>query len=237
MKVVCQQPHFFPWLGYFELFEKSDIFVFLDTVQWTKQGRQHRTKIFSNGKPQWLTLPIISKDHRKKCIKEMKLDDQDWAKKHWHALEVAYGKSPYFHSQMEPLLRPFYEKVKNESFFIDVCQEALWLFWEHFEIKTELHWASDIGIHAGKSEDLVKICNHFGAKEYYSSLGSTRYVDLSVFRDAGVRVYWQHFRGYYDLEKPADLSILDWIANKDFGPIRSALKPKLHLHQEISADL
>ncbi len=224
--LVCQQPHYFPWLGYFELFSRTDQFVFLDSVQWTKQGRHHRTKLFGNS-PQWLTLPILSKDHRTKTLQDMKVDSsQGWAKAHWKTIQQIYGKAPYFATQVEPLLRPYFEKIQKEEFLIEISQEALWIFWEAFELKSELHWASDLGMMAGKSENLAQICRQLGADTYYSSLGSTRYLDLSVFREHSVRVQWQHFHGYFSVERPADLSVIDWIAYQDFSAIRSALRPQ-----------
>lgn len=225
MYLVCQQPHYLPWLGYFELFRRADTFVFLDTVQWTKQGRQHRTKIFGSS-PQWLTIPVQSKGHRNLSIREMKVDvQQDWAKKHWKTIEQNYRKAPFFSSQVEPTLRPFFEKVRKEEFLIDICQESLWALWDVMGIQTELHWASDLEVKSGKTEDFVDLCRRFGADTYYSSLGSTRYLDVSKFRDHGIRVQWQHFRGYYAVERPADLSVLDWLAHRELGEIRKALEP------------
>ncbi|WP_337955418.1 WbqC family protein, partial [Campylobacter avium] len=34
MKVAIMQPTFLPWIGYFAMIKSSDIFVFLDTVQF-----------------------------------------------------------------------------------------------------------------------------------------------------------------------------------------------------------
>ncbi|MBI5188629.1 MAG: WbqC family protein, partial [Nitrospirae bacterium] len=45
MKIVSiHQPHFMPWLGYFDKIQRSDYFVFLDTVQFKKNEFQNRNK-------------------------------------------------------------------------------------------------------------------------------------------------------------------------------------------------
>jgi WbqC-like protein family len=57
--VAVMQPYFFPYLGYFRLFAAVDEFIILDTVQFPKMGRVHRSQVPGpNGPPEWLTLPI-----------------------------------------------------------------------------------------------------------------------------------------------------------------------------------
>ena len=37
---VIMQPTYLPWIGYFDLIKRSDIFVFLNDVQFSKQSWQ-----------------------------------------------------------------------------------------------------------------------------------------------------------------------------------------------------
>ena len=46
--VAIHQPCYIPWLPFFEKIKKSDIFVFLDDVQYQKNGWQNRNKIRTN---------------------------------------------------------------------------------------------------------------------------------------------------------------------------------------------
>lgn len=244
MVLVAQQPHYLPWLGYFDLFARADAFVFLDSVQWIRQGRQHRTRLIgANGKPFWLTIPVESTGHREKKLKDMTVDQaQSWARRHWESVRAVYGKAPEFRTQVEPLLRPYFEKVQKEKFLVDVTQEGLFLFWEAFNLKADLHWSSDLPEHTGRNERLIALCQHFGAEEYYSSLGSTRYLDMGVFREAGIRVRWQHFNSTYpgDPLRPIDVSLLDWVAHFPFDEIRRKLRtgaPEPTLESYASLDL
>lgn len=235
MRIVCQQPHFFPWLGYFDLFH-CDRFVFLDSVQWTKQGRIHRTKIYIDGKPNWLTVPVHSKGHRDLTIKEMRIDQsQNWIGEHRRLLERAYGKAPFYHQQLKEVLERFYEKAAGETFLADLCQESLYLFLEKFKLNPELFWSSELPSVGQKSEKIISLVTHLGGEEYYSSLGSTRYLDLSLFRSAGIQVRWQHFRHFFpdDIHRPADLSILDWLAYQPYEVMEKILAPKSLAGSEI----
>ena len=38
MKVAIPQPHYLPWLGYLAKWAAADLLVFLDTVQYGKNG-------------------------------------------------------------------------------------------------------------------------------------------------------------------------------------------------------
>lgn len=53
------QPYFFPYIGYFQLMEAVDLFVFLDDVQYMKGGWVNRNRIRNRDKAHWLTLPVL----------------------------------------------------------------------------------------------------------------------------------------------------------------------------------
>ena len=62
------QPYFFPYIGYFNLINMTDIFVFLDNVQFNRRGWIHRNKLFNfEDNLDWLTLPL--KKRREKVLR------------------------------------------------------------------------------------------------------------------------------------------------------------------------
>ena len=52
------QPYFFPYVGYFSLFDVADTFVIYDDVNYIKKGWVNRNNFFSLAGPQRFTLPI-----------------------------------------------------------------------------------------------------------------------------------------------------------------------------------
>ena len=58
MKIAIAQPTYLPWLGYFDLIDQVDAFVFLDNVQFEKQSWQQRNRIKTPTGLQWLTVPV-----------------------------------------------------------------------------------------------------------------------------------------------------------------------------------
>jgi hypothetical protein len=230
MRVVCQQPNYFPWLGYFEQIARADSFVYLDNVQWIRQGRQHRTRIpdfpGSRKEKNWLTVPVLSQGHRARSFADMEIDrSRAWTKQHWLTLQALYGRAPYFSSQFEPLLRPFFEKASEHRFLIDLCEASVALFWAPLRLKAAVWHASDLPVEGKKSERLVNLCQALESTEYYSALGASRYLDNSTFRAANIQVRWQHFRPSAgpDPRRPCDYSILDWVALADWKEIRTKL--------------
>ena len=57
MKIAIHQPNFFPHKGFFDKIKKSDVFVFLDHVQYSKGSYTGRTIIDMNNK-KYINLPL-----------------------------------------------------------------------------------------------------------------------------------------------------------------------------------
>lgn len=230
MRVVCQQPGYFPWLGYFEQIAAADAFVYLDDVQWIRQGRQHRTRLpahaSSSDAKQWLTVPVLGHGHREKTFREMEIDrGRAWPREHWAHLKALYGRAPHFRTQLEPIVRPFLENAGKFTHLIDLCQASVALFWEPLRLEAAVWYSSHLEVKGKKTARLVELCQILEATEYYSALGSSRYLDPSLFRAAGMHVRFQHFRAFAgpDPRRPCDFSILDWLPLASFDEIRAAL--------------
>ena len=96
--VGIHQPNFFPWLGFFEKIIKSDVFVFLDNVQYSHGSWTNRVKIVNQKKPSWITCPVSHKGQYQ-TIREIKINDnQPWKEKINNLIELNYSKSD-FHSE------------------------------------------------------------------------------------------------------------------------------------------
>jgi len=61
MIVSISQPTLFPWLGYYNIIKKSDVFVFLDNIKFEKRSWQMRNKLksISSGAEleTWIRIP------------------------------------------------------------------------------------------------------------------------------------------------------------------------------------
>ena len=105
MKVAIMQPTYLPWSGYFGLMQAVDVFVLLDSVQFTRRSWQQRNQIKTARGGQWLSVPVLSKGKRDQLIREVEVDQSSgFAAIHRKSIEMSYAKTPYFNEYAGTLL-------------------------------------------------------------------------------------------------------------------------------------
>ena len=85
MIISIHQPAYLPWLGYFDKIQRSDFFIYLDSVQLEKNSYSYtyRNKIKTPQGSTWLTIPLKTKGYTTKSIRDIRIDNsQHWKKKH-----------------------------------------------------------------------------------------------------------------------------------------------------------
>src|SRR3989441_9517724 len=92
MKVAIHQPHYLPWLGYFAKWAAADRFIFLDTVQYEKNGWQNRNRVKTPDGSRWLTVPVHARLGTP--IHDVAIDTaQPWRERPLRAIEQGYAKA------------------------------------------------------------------------------------------------------------------------------------------------
>jgi len=190
MIVAIHQPQFMPWLGYLDKMDRCDVFVFLDTVQYKKNEYQNRNRIKTAHGWQWLTVPTHYKFPQK--INEVPVDNSNnWRTKHLHALLTNYGKSPFYKKYIEQ----FSELYEQDWHLLsEVNMASVILLKDLLGIRAETVIASALdGVRDDPSQRLVDICVRLGADTYLSGTDGIKYMDVGMFRDAGINVTFQEF--------------------------------------------
>jgi hypothetical protein len=214
VRIVVQQPNFFPWLGYFDLLASCDQFVWLDNVQWSRTGRQHRCRILSIGSNPWLTLPMESHNHRSKTLAQMTISPLvPWQEKLGQKLQGSYSTLPFFATDLWPLWESFCERSKQINGLSDLAILSIETCCQFLGIQPSPIFCSALTDEKDPNQRLIKICGDLNGTEYFSSLSGTRYLSMADFRAHGIQVRFQHFRIPNDPfpHLPLDRSILDWI--------------------------
>ncbi len=219
MLVAIHQPHYLPWLRYFEKLARADVFIVLDDVQYEKNGYQNRNRIKTPQGDQLLTVPVQRPTQAP--IREVRVDDRSgWREKHRRAIEQSYARAPYF-AEYWPRLRPFYEAECER--LGELNSGMLRTLAEILGVSTRLVWSSEIPTKGQSTERLAELCLAVEGDAYLSGAYAVQaYLDPDVLANAGIRLLFQEWRApeysqlYPKVGFVRDLSILDLLFNE--GP-------------------
>lgn len=197
MIAAIHQPHFLPWLGYVNKAVNSDVFIWLDSVQFRKNYFQNRTHIVGrDGQRRWLTLPVHAAHDAR--ISDVTIADVRWKTRIAKTLRQEYGCAPYFATcwpVLEAAIGDASDSLSdvNLRLFLAVLQ-LLGLE----TVRVVQASALDVDV-ADPTDRLVALCCRVGATTYVAGRGGRAYLRPEAFDAAGITVLWQAF----DVERTA----------------------------------
>lgn len=220
--VSIHQPHYLAWLPYLGKIARSDIFLLLDDVEFTRNGWQNRNKIKTSQGALTLTVPVRQKSTQ--WIQQVEVAEQSWRKKHWSSLVQAYRRAPYFETYA-PQLEAFW--AEPWSNFCDPCCRMIeWLI-ATLELPVRCIRSSSLSIESRSSLRLVQLVGAAGGSAYLSGSHALQaYLEPEVFR-----------------QQQMPLHLFDWTCppyaqlHGDFVPNLATLDALLNLGPSRTADL
>lgn len=220
------QPTFNPWIGYFDLIDYVDTFVFLDTVQLARRSWQIRNKLKINNSEFMFTIPIVKEKSRDELlIKDAQISytQFDFRDKLLNHIKQNYKKAPFFNELIEDISNiikheTIYLAEHNINFIIAVSKML--------DLKTSFVKASDLsGISGAKGDLIFNICENLNSSTYVSALGSKEYLQNNQedFDKALIRLEYQYYQHPNYEQVGADfipyLGVLDLLFNE--GVVKS----------------
>ena len=216
MIIAIHQPNFLPWPGYFYKIAKSDTFVLLDNVQYSKNSFINRNKIKTPQGELWLTVPVKSTGLSDLLIKNVQINNHvDWRKKHLRTLEMNYKRAKFFNQIYDAIEKVYYETDWNNLCMLNTSLLKMTL--EELGLESQLIRASELSIEGKSTQLLINIVNKLEGQTYLSGAGGEKYQEEDLFRDAGITLR------YYDFDPPVypqlwgdfipKLSIIDLLFN------------------------
>lgn len=196
MLLVGHQPNYLPYLGFFHKLLRADRFVIVDNVQFVKRGRFgwiHRNRILTNAGPQWLTVPVLTKGKFDQTIRETRVDRKlPWARKHWKAIEIHYGKTPHF-ARYAPPFAAVYTGGREWDSLAELNEVLIRALLTAFGIDVPVARASDLGVSGKATDYVIDLCRKTGADAYLSGVHGRDYLDVPRFAEAGIGLRFQEF--------------------------------------------
>lgn len=193
-RVCCMQPAFIPWLGYFELIDAADIFIFLDDFQFSRQNWGQRNHLFmGKNVVNMVTLPVQHKGNLQATFLDIQVNaDQRWYKKFLTSLEQVYSSAQY-QDEIIALIKRWLE-IKHDSigkfltnYIFEVCQ--------YTGIETKIMFSSklDYDCTAQRSKKVLSLLHTVEAAAYISPIGSLSYmVDDGIFENEELLIFFQN---------------------------------------------
>lgn len=187
--VAIHQPQYLPWIPYCAKAASCDVFVYLDDVQFQKNGVQNRNQIKTANGSSWLTVPVRAS--LQNTIQQTLIDNtQTWKQKHLRSIEHAYARAPH-KDIIEIGLR---QLLDSEWIYLADLNIALteWMF-SILDIQCKRIRSSELDVHGSKDDLVIAICQAVDAKSYLSGQGAKTYQAAEKFEKAGVELTYQQF--------------------------------------------
>lgn len=179
------QPSYLAWIPFYQRMCFSDVFVYLDDVQYSKNSFHNRNRIKTNQGPQTLTVPVLYKGNSGKHIKDMPINNEtDWQKKHWRTIEQGYAKAPYFADLAPRLEKKFFGE--KWTYLGDLNVGLIECFRDYLGIATPCYRSSELSVDGEANEKLVNLCKKLQAAAFIVKPGTEDYHPGEFFREHGI---------------------------------------------------
>lgn len=245
--LAVMQPTFLPWVGYFDLIDQADVFVYLDTVEFSHQSWHHRNRIKTAQGLAWLTLPVTHSQSEHTTLHDARIGSIAASSKWRKTIAQSYAKADYVAEHL-PWIDAWLGRLKEGESLVETNIEFIETVCGKLGVSTPRSRASDFPASDGRGERLVSLCRNFGAGVYLSPIGAAAYLrqDIGAFNGADIKVRFQNYEhpayrqqhgAFAPYASVADLLLNEGPATLDI--IRSGRRPPLdadHLPQPGNAE-
>ncbi|WP_375234782.1 WbqC family protein [Winogradskyella sp.] len=182
MKIAVMQPYFFPYIGYFQLINAVDEFVFYDDVNFMKKSYINRNSMLLNQKAFQFTVPLKDASQNK-LIKDVEVfKDQKWFNGFFKTLEHAYKSAPFYKEVLQIVNNVFnhdYNTISELSIksVLEVCNYLNINC--KFSISSKDYSSSKS---FNKTERLISIAKQSGKQTYVNTIGGQSLYNKSEFK-------------------------------------------------------
>ncbi len=191
MVLGVMQPYIFPYIGYFQLINKVDVFVFYDDVTFIKNGWINRNKILINKKENIFSIPL-NKQSSNTLIKDTQVSIllyNKWLHKFLKSIQQTYSKAPYFNEVYTIIENTFLKNISDTIYISDLCQASIIACCQYLGITTKFMKSSELlNSHqeCNRSDRLIKIAKDFNCTTYINSIGGKELYEKEYFKEKGI---------------------------------------------------
>ncbi len=216
MRIAIMQPYFFPYIGYYQLAQKVDLFIFFDDVNFIKKGYINRNTLFGKKGTYKFSIPVKKISQNKRINEHFTVGDNE---KFYKTLNELYELSPYYETVLNLVKSSLGE---GERCMSDVGINSISRVFQHLSKPFEFMRSSELNYdRSGNGESkILSICKEVGASTYYNSIGGMSMYSQNTFnaKDIELKFLKPNLREYQQFEGKdfeGGLSIIDVLMNND----------------------
>ncbi len=225
--IAIMQPYIFPYIGYFQLVNEVDRFIFYNDVNFIKKGWIHRNRLLLNGSDFLFTIPCAEVSQNKRICDIKVAFDQKEKSKLLATIRQAYKGAPFF-EEIYPLVEGII--LKEVAFIDELAVHSVKEISNFLGLSTAFGTSKDQygDDNLKREERLIDICLKEGIHSYINPIGGQEIYTKEYFRERGidlkflkpVAVTYKQFENDF----VPWLSIIDVLMFNDRGEILKFLK-------------
>ena len=221
LRVSMHQPNFLPYVGFFEKVARSDLFIIMDHLDFSKgkDNWHHRNRVRVPNPNGWdfLTLPV-SEHWNWRPFTEARISEVGQFKKRKHIKSIIqnYSKVPLF-NDFFPEFSEIY--MKENPQLSEFNTSLIMFFLEKFKIKTPVLKSSELGNNPllQKDDMIIDTMKRVSGTHFLSGDGAKTYIQPQEYEKNDIVLEFQDFKPHsYDQAFPGFvpyLSAIDLLFN------------------------
>lgn len=191
MKLAIMQPYLFPYIGYWQLMNAADEWVFFDVVKYNKKSWMNRNRVLhpdKNKQFQYITVPVRKHD-KGALISDVRVNnDEEWKTRILAQLETYKKlKAPYYEDTIEVMQSIFADEYDS---FLDLAIESIRKLAIYLDIDLKYKIASDIDFNRDMIVDpgdwALSISKSLKADLYINPYSGYEIFDEDKYKENGV---------------------------------------------------
>jgi hypothetical protein len=212
MAIAIMQPYIFPYIGYFQMVEAVETFVFYDDVHFIKKGWINKNRILLGGQDYTFTVPCIKISQNKLILETQVVPQSPEIQKIIGQIEQAYRKAPHFDAVFPMIQKVLQSEVEHIGQLAaqsvqEVCRflgvERKWLV-------SSIHSSQTKGM--DKADRLIQITKDLGYTEYINAPGGRELYTKEYFASHGVNLSFISPAGQLQYEQGKAKNFVPWLS-------------------------
>lgn len=187
MSVAIMQPYFFPYLGYFQLVQAADHFVFYDDVMFIKKGWINRNRILMHGNDFLFSIPLEKQSQHKSIRQSTLAYGTEFPSKWLQQIESAYKKAAHYQEVLELIHRVIQEKPASIA---DLAAKSVMETWAYLGLEQKFYMSSELKTKpdVDRALRLIHITQELGDSHYINAVNGQALYDKPFFAAQGVQL-------------------------------------------------